>query len=154
MSPILLVTHDLEECFDLGDEMLVLREGRIVQSGTAKELCSRSRRMWRWRGCWAFGTCSRRRSPRSIPGRNTSRLKTARFRTDGSYYPGPISAATDVWLCVSAEELRVIAARIGDESRAGAIDPRFRYGRKPMRLEFARDITVEMSRAEFREAEG
>jgi ABC-type sulfate/molybdate transport systems ATPase subunit len=29
--PILLVTHDLDECFTLGDEMLVLREGRIVR---------------------------------------------------------------------------------------------------------------------------
>ena len=25
--PILLVTHDLDECFELGDEMLVMREG-------------------------------------------------------------------------------------------------------------------------------
>src|SRR5438105_71973 len=28
--PILLVTHDLEECFELGDEMLVMREGSIA----------------------------------------------------------------------------------------------------------------------------
>src|SRR5262249_9577185 len=32
-TPILLVTHDLDECFELGEEMLVLSEGRLVQSG-------------------------------------------------------------------------------------------------------------------------
>src|SRR6185312_16063205 len=31
--PILLVTHDLDECFELAEEMLILRDGRIVQSG-------------------------------------------------------------------------------------------------------------------------
>ncbi|MEO7650107.1 MAG: ATP-binding cassette domain-containing protein, partial [Bryobacteraceae bacterium] len=31
--PTVLVTHDLDECFELGDEMLVVREGRIVQAG-------------------------------------------------------------------------------------------------------------------------
>ena len=37
-TPILLVTHDLEECFELGDEMLVLREGSIAQSGAPKDV--------------------------------------------------------------------------------------------------------------------
>src|SRR5204863_3210309 len=37
-TPILLVTHDLEECFELGDEMLVLHQGRIVQSGAPKDV--------------------------------------------------------------------------------------------------------------------
>src|SRR5271154_5676351 len=32
-TPMLLVTHDFEESLELGDEMLVMREGRIVQSG-------------------------------------------------------------------------------------------------------------------------
>src|ERR1700689_3938412 len=33
-TPVLLVSHDLDECFELGEEMLILRDGRIVQSGT------------------------------------------------------------------------------------------------------------------------
>src|SRR5579872_3747099 len=32
-TPVLLVTHDLEECFELADDMLVLHGGRLVQSG-------------------------------------------------------------------------------------------------------------------------
>ena len=37
-TPVLLVTHDLDECFELGEEMLILREGRIVQSGSPRKV--------------------------------------------------------------------------------------------------------------------
>ncbi len=40
-TPILLVTHDLNECFELGEEMLVLREGRLVQSGRPQAIAER-----------------------------------------------------------------------------------------------------------------
>lgn len=36
--PVLLVTHDLEECFELGDQMVVVDNGRIVQSGQPSEI--------------------------------------------------------------------------------------------------------------------
>ena len=39
--PTVLVTHDLEECFELGDEMLILREGRLVQSGSPRTIADR-----------------------------------------------------------------------------------------------------------------
>src|SRR5438477_6506147 len=38
--PILLVTHDLDECFELGDEMLVVCDGRVAQSGAPKDVLS------------------------------------------------------------------------------------------------------------------
>src|SRR5580658_3970399 len=37
-TPVLLVSHDLDECFELGEEMIVLREGRMVQSGTPRQI--------------------------------------------------------------------------------------------------------------------
>ena len=37
-TPILLVTHDLDECFELGEEMLVLNNGKLVQKGTPREV--------------------------------------------------------------------------------------------------------------------
>src|SRR5450759_2258917 len=36
--PILLVTHNLDECFELGEEMLVLRDGALVQSGSPRKV--------------------------------------------------------------------------------------------------------------------
>src|SRR6204780_4911045 len=37
-TPVLLVTHDLDECFELGEEMLILRDGKIVQSGSPRKI--------------------------------------------------------------------------------------------------------------------
>ena len=39
--PTVLVTHDLDECFELADEMLILREGRMVQSGPPRAIAER-----------------------------------------------------------------------------------------------------------------
>jgi molybdate transport system ATP-binding protein len=36
--PIILVTHDLEECFELGDQLVVLDNGRIAQSGQPADI--------------------------------------------------------------------------------------------------------------------
>jgi osmoprotectant transport system ATP-binding protein len=33
-----LVTHDLHEAFDLGDRIVVLRQGRVEQDASAKDL--------------------------------------------------------------------------------------------------------------------
>src|SRR5579863_10658224 len=35
-TPMLLVTHDLAECFELAEEMLIVHQGRIVQKGTPR----------------------------------------------------------------------------------------------------------------------
>ena len=40
-TPALLVTHDLDECFELDARMLVLHEGRVVQSGSPREVLDR-----------------------------------------------------------------------------------------------------------------
>jgi molybdate transport system ATP-binding protein len=37
-TPVVLVTHDLDECFELGEEMLILREGRLVQNGPPRKI--------------------------------------------------------------------------------------------------------------------
>src|SRR5258705_1002918 len=80
--PILLVTHDLDECFELGDEMLVLTEGRIAQGGAPKDVLARPANVEVAR---LLGV--RNLFPAEIaaldPGRNTSRLKTADFDLTG-----------------------------------------------------------------------
>ena len=37
-TPMLLVSHNLDECFELAEQMLVMREGRVVQTGTPAEI--------------------------------------------------------------------------------------------------------------------
>ena len=39
--PILLVTHDLDECFTLGDRMIVLEAGKVLQAGAPQAVYNR-----------------------------------------------------------------------------------------------------------------
>jgi len=143
--PILLVTHNLEECFDLGDEMLVMREGRIVQSGAPKAVLSQP----------ANVEVARLLGVRNLfqaeiaaldPGRNTSRLKTSNFELTGPYYPGRF-LGDRLWVCVPAEELHI--SQQNGTNRVAAQLIRASDTPQSIRLEFTRDITVELSRAEF-----
>ena len=143
--PVLLVTHDLEECFELGDEMLILSEGRIAQGGAPKDVLARP----------ANVEVARLLGVRNLfqaeiaaldPGRNTSRLKTADFELTGHYYPGRF-LCDRVWVCVAAEDLR-LSPQNGSNCVPVTL---LRVAETPhaMRLEFSRDITVETPRAEF-----
>jgi hypothetical protein len=70
----------------------------------------------------------------------------AEFELTGLYYPGRL-LGDRVWSCISAEDLRV-----GSQDGVNRVAVKLvRVSETPraMRLEFSRDITVEMSRAEF-----
>src|SRR6202035_4808525 len=71
---ILLVTHDLDECFEMADEMLVMREGSIVQSGAPIDILTHPAmvEVARFLG---IPNLFNAETPALDPGRNTSRLK-------------------------------------------------------------------------------
>ena len=78
--PALLVTHDFEECFELGDEMIVLREGRVVQSGAPRKIFEQPANVDVARLLGVYNLL-----PVEIlgldPGRNMSRLRYRDFRS-------------------------------------------------------------------------
>ena len=146
--PVLLVTHDLEECFEVGDTMQVLRQGRLVQSGAPKHVVAQPVNIDVAR---LLGLANL--FPAAIaaldPGRNTSRLKLDQFELSGSYYPGHL-LGDRIWLHVPPQELRVMAAdgRPGPNQVAARLE---RIAERPsaVRLEFSGDITVEVPRSEY-----
>jgi molybdate transport system ATP-binding protein len=142
---ILLVTHDLDECFELGDEMLVMREGRIVQSGAPKDILAHPANMEVAR-LLGLPNLFNAEITALDPGRNTSRLKLAEFELTGVYYPGRL-LGDRVWSFVPAEDLRV--APEDGSNRVAVKLVRVSETPRSVRLEFSSDITVEMSRAEF-----
>jgi ABC-type sulfate/molybdate transport systems ATPase subunit len=106
-TPMLLVTHDLAECFELGDEMLILHAGRIVQKGTPRGVLEEPANLEVARLLGAFNLIES--EIRTLdPGRNTSRLRVGEFELEGPYFPGHLKG-DHVTLCVRPEQLKAIA---------------------------------------------
>lgn len=146
--PILLVTHDLEECFELSDEMLVLREGRLVQSGAPRAIIDRPANVEVARLLGIFNLFQVEITELD-PQRNLSRLRFGEFDLSGPYFPGRLRGDR-VWLCVRPEQLNVLP-RDGKPGPNQIPAQLLRVVEMPhtFRLEFAGDLFVELSRAEF-----
>ena len=147
--PILLVTHDLEECFELAEEMLILCEGRIVQSGAPREILEQpaSADVARLLG---ISNLFEAEITALDPGRNTSKLRFQNQEITGAYFPGHLRGDR-VWLCVRAEDLRAVRQN-GSRPEPNQVPARLlRVSERPqsVRLEFSGDISVDMPRQEF-----
>ena len=146
--PILLVTHDFEECLELGDEMLVFREGRIVQTGPPRKVFEQPANVDVARLLGLYNLLPA--EIRSLdPGRNASRLRYRDFELTGPYFPGRL-IGDQVWLCIRPD---VLSATPRDGQSGGNRLPAtlLRVIERPdrLRLEFSGDITVDVPRSEF-----
>ena len=147
-TPVLLVTHDLDECFELGEEMIVLREGRVVQNGPPRQILDRPANLEVARLLGAFNLL-----PGEIraldPGRNTSRLRIGDLELDGPYFPGRLKGDR-VTICVRPEQLTATArnGRPGPHQIPADLE---RAIEKPqwVRLEFSGGIAVDLPRPEY-----
>jgi molybdate transport system ATP-binding protein len=147
--PILLVTHDLEECFELAEEMLIIRDGRIVQSGPPREILEKPANVDVAR-LLGLPNLFEAEITALDPGRNTSRLRFQNYEITGTYFPGRF-LGDRVWLSVRPEELRAVRHN-GSRPDLNQVPAKLmRVSDKPrsVRLEFAGDISVEMPRQEF-----
>lgn len=147
-TPVLLVTHDLAECFELAEDMLIVRDGRIVQSGAPAAIADRPASADVARLLGIFNLL-----PAEIveldPQRNLSRLRYDGFDLAGCYFPGRLRGDR-VSLCVRPEQLSV-APRNGSPGANQVPAQLVRALEMPqcVRLEFAGGINVEISREEF-----
>jgi molybdate transport system ATP-binding protein len=143
--PVLLVTHDFEECLRLGDEMIVMRAGRAVQTGTPRKIMEQPANVEVARLLGVFNLL-----PAEIraldPGRNSSRLRYREFELTGPYYPGRL-IGDQVWVCIRPDLLSAIPSN-GRPGMNQIPSSLVRTVEKPdrVRLEFAEGIAVEMER--------
>jgi ABC-type sulfate/molybdate transport systems ATPase subunit len=147
--PVLLATRELDTCFELAGNMLLLDAGRILQSGPPRKVLDQpasveAARLLGFRNLF----------PAEIialdPGRNTSRLRLENFELSGPYFPGHLRGDR-VYLCVPAAEVRV-APHNGSKLLANQVPARLeRASEMPhaVRLEFAGAIFAEIPRREF-----
>ena len=144
--PVLLVTHDFEECLELGDEMIVVRQGRAVQSGPPRNILEQPANVDVARLLGVFNLLPV--EIRSLdPGRNASRLRYQEFELTGPYFPGRL-IGDQVWLCIRPDLLSV-APRNGRAGMNQIPAALVRTIEKPdrVRLEFSGGIAVEADRA-------
>lgn len=147
-TPILLVTHDLEECFELGEKMLVLHGGRLVQSGTPGEILDHPAHTHVARLLGVFNLVEG--EVRALdPGRDLSRLLVGEVELDGPYLPGHLKGDR-VTLCVRPDQLSAVAlnGKPGPNQLPATLE---RATQRPqgMRLEFSGGIAVHVGREEY-----
>jgi ABC-type sulfate/molybdate transport systems ATPase subunit len=145
-TPMLLVTHDTEECFALADEMIVLREGRAVQSGSPRKVFDQPANIDVARLLGLYNLLPA--EVRSLdPGRNASRLRYRDFELAGPYFPGKL-IGDQVWVFVRPDQLSA-APRNGRPAFNQIPATLLRVVEKPerLRLEFSDDIAVEVPAA-------
>ena len=152
-TPVLLVTHDLAECFELGEEMLVLREGKLVQSGSPRAILDHPANLDVARLLGVFNLLPV--EVRALdPGRNSSKVRLGQFDLDGPYYPGRLKGDR-VTICVRPEQLTALP-RDGKPG-PNQIPAHFeRAVERPqwVRLEFAGGIAVDVTRPEYERLRG
>ena len=145
---VLLATRDLDECFTLGEDLLVMHAGRVVQSGPPRQVFEQPAHadVARLLGCFNL-------LPVSIegldPAKKTSRLKLGEAVLAGPYFPSRL-LGDRVTLCVRHEELRAAPAtgKPGPNQVAASV-VRVADRRGSVRLHFTGGIIVELPRADY-----
>jgi molybdate transport system ATP-binding protein len=151
--PILLVTHDLEECFELADAVYLIENGRFMQSGSRDSVFKRPATIEIARSLGIYNIL-----PAEIevldPGRGTSRLRVFEFELEGPYLPGHLIGDRG-YMCVPWSEIRVRPPD-GRQSlnsltlRLSAQTPSSRG----IRLRFEHDIAATVTESEYRNLQG
>jgi molybdate transport system ATP-binding protein len=147
-APILLVTHDLDEAFALGGQMLVLQGGRLVQSGTPERILDQPASVDVAR-LLGIANLFEAEIGALDPGRNVSRLDAAGFALAAPYLPGHFRG-DHVWVAVRAENVRAHAGN-GVVPLNSIRAQLVRVWERPhcMRLEFAGGLFADLSREDF-----
>jgi molybdate transport system ATP-binding protein len=143
--PILMVTHDLEECFATADTMLVYLDGKIAQSGEPRNVLERPASVEVAR-VLGFQNIFEGEILALDPGRNTSRIRAFSQELSGTYYPGRF-IGDRVHLCAQASDLR-IASHSGP-NRVAVKPLRISERTQTIRAEFSHDLVVDVPRSEY-----
>jgi len=142
-KPILLVTHDVEECFALADQVLVVMSGKVAQSGATRKVFEQPANVDVARVLGLYNVLQV--EIRALdPGRNSSRLRLGEeHEIAGPYFPGRL-IGDHGWLCVRPEQLTA-APRNGRPGGNQIPASLTRVMTTPWRtrLEFTGDLAVE-----------
>jgi molybdate transport system ATP-binding protein len=151
--PVLLVTHDLEECFELADFVCLMDQGRFVQAGPRDTVFTKPTSVEVARMLGIHNIVAAEIAALD-PGRDTSRLAVLDDFLDGPYFPGHLIGDRG-WLCVREHEIKVKPSKGLDQSNQVALRV---LATSPVatgvRIHFERDLRATVSEADWNEFRG
>lgn len=151
--PVLLVTHDLEECFELADSVFLMDRGQFVQSGPRELVFQRPASIDVARSVGVYNII-----PAEIaaldPGQNKSRLLVLNGELESAYLPGHLIGDRG-FLCIRQGEMKVSPPR----AQAGRNQVMLRVlssspSSHGVRLAFEHDILATVSETEYEQLRG
>jgi molybdate transport system ATP-binding protein len=151
--PILLVTHDVEECLELADFICLIADGRFLQCGARNQVLEHPASVEAARTLGIFNIL-----PAEItaldPGRNYSKLKVFDQHIEGPYLPGHL-LGDHGFICIRESETFVIPNRSKESSNAIelrllAAEPSARG----MRLRLQHDVSVTLPATDYESIRG
>jgi molybdate transport system ATP-binding protein len=138
--PILLVTHDLEECFATADTLLIVGNGKILQSGEPRKVLDRPANK-EIAAILGFDNIFEAEILALDPGRNTSRFRAFGQELTGCYYPGRF-IGDRLHLCAQASALHI--HQQPGPNRVPAKLLRLNERTQALRAEFSPDLIVDL----------
>jgi molybdate transport system ATP-binding protein len=145
--PILLVTHNPEECFALANQVLIYAAGAILHRGSPLELLRNPGSVEAARLLGDFNIYEAEVLALD-PGRQTSRIRLLDTEMDGPHLRGCF-LGDRVTLCARPEELRIATKPGGNRIRADL--PRLTERTQGVRADFGGELVVDTSRAGWAE---
>jgi molybdate transport system ATP-binding protein len=140
--PVVLVTHDPEECFGLADQVLIADAGRIIQRGSPLELLRNPGTPVVARLLGDFNIYEAEVLALD-PGRQTSRVRMMRSDWNGPHLRGCFKGDR-VTLCARPEELRIVAKPGDNRIRATLVRASDRA--QFVRADFGQERVVDVPR--------
>jgi molybdate transport system ATP-binding protein len=104
--PLLLVTHDLNECLRLAEYVFYMEAGKLVQSGTRHEILAKPATLSMARSLGIY-SCIPAEIAALDPGRNLSRISASGLAVEAPYLPGHL-IGDHGHLCVRNSELAIV----------------------------------------------
>lgn len=110
--PVLLVTHELDECFRLADQIYLVEDGKVIAAGPAEILLNRPKSLSAARALGIFNLVAAEIVALD-PGRNSSRLRVLGHDVEGPYFPGHLRGDRG-FLCIRHSETEAVPVGLPD----------------------------------------
>ncbi len=154
--PVLLITHDVEECFELADFVAVVKSGALLQMGTRAEVFTKPATVEVARLLDVYDI-----APAEVesldPSENSSTLRAFGQEVNGPYLPGRLIGDKG-FLCVRRSEIKVLATATQGMKNERSVRNQLClrvHGWRPsahgIRIQLENDFSVEVSESAFRE---